>query len=85
MVAVLKGLVDATESEPGTELYVLNLDAADADTVWFYELYTDGDAAKAHSTSDAMKTFGGQLAGLVAGAPELHFVTPHLGKGVAIS
>lgn len=82
LVKVMEQLIDAAEAEAGTELYILNLDAAEADAIWFYELYTDNDALSAHSGSDTMKAIGAQLGGLVAGRPELHFLTPHRGVGV---
>ena len=82
LVKVMDQLVDAAADEPGTEIYVINLDAKDANVVWFYELYTDNDALQAHSASDTMKAIGGQLGGLLGGAPELNFLTPHRGVGV---
>lgn len=84
LVKVMEQLVDAAEAEAGTELYVLNLDAAEADVVWFYELYTDNDALTAHSKSDTMKAVGGQLKDLLAGRAELHFLTPVRGVGVSL-
>jgi quinol monooxygenase YgiN len=82
LVKVMDQLVDAAEKEAGTELYVLNLDAKNPDVIWFYELYTDNDALSAHSGSDTMKAIGSQLGGLIAGAPELNFLTPHRAAGV---
>lgn len=84
LVKVMEQLVDATEDESGTEIYVLNLDNKDADVIWFYELYSDQDALSSHSKSPTMQTVIGQLGGLVAGAPELNIVTPYRGKGVAL-
>jgi quinol monooxygenase YgiN len=82
LVKVMDQLVDAANDEKGTELYVLNLDAKDADVIWFYELYTDQDALTAHSGSDTMKAVMGQLGGLIAGRADLHFLTPHRAAGV---
>jgi quinol monooxygenase YgiN len=84
LVKVMEQLVDAAEAEAGTELYVLNLDNGDANVIWFYELYTDQESLTAHSRSETMKAIGGQLAGLIAGAPELHMLTPHRGVGVSL-
>jgi quinol monooxygenase YgiN len=82
LVEALRGLVAGTQSEVGTLAYVLNTDTADADTVWFYELYTDQDALTAHSASDTMKSVGRELAPLMAGRPELHILTPVAAKGI---
>ena len=82
LVKVMEQLVDNAETEAGTEIYVLNLDTKDPNVIWFYELYTNGDALAAHSGSDAMKAIGGQLAGLIAGRAEVHVLTPHRGVGV---
>ena len=82
LVKVMEQLVDAAQDEKGTEFYVLNLDNKDPNVIWFYELYTDQDALSAHSGSDTMKAIGSQLGGLVAGAPELNFLTPHRAVGV---
>jgi quinol monooxygenase YgiN len=84
LVEALRGLVAGTQTEEGTLAYVLNTDTAEADTVWFYELYADQDALTTHSTSDTMKTVGRELAPLMAGRPEVHVLTPVAGKGVEL-
>lgn len=71
-------------AEPGTEVYMLHTDDKDPNVCWFYELYTDGEAAKVHGTSDMMKAVGKNLAPLLAGRPELSFVTPVGGKGLSL-
>ena len=85
LVKVMDQLVDAAAEETGTLIYVLHLDNKDENTIWFYELYTDADALKAHSGSETMQAVIGQLGGgLLAGAPELNMVTPHRGTGVSL-
>jgi quinol monooxygenase YgiN len=84
LVAALTELAEATQAEPGTELYAMSTDAADADAIWFFELYTDQDSLNAHSTSPAMKAVGPRLAPLMAGRPEMHLVTPVYAKGVNV-
>jgi quinol monooxygenase YgiN len=70
------------EAEDGTELYVVHEDSADANVLWIYELYTDGDALGAHSSSDAMAELMGVMgAGLIEGT-EMSFVTPARAKGI---
>jgi quinol monooxygenase YgiN len=86
LVKVMEQLVDAVADEAGTELYVLNLDAAEPDVIWFYELYRDNDALTEHGSSDAMKAVMGQLkgSGLTAGRAEMHFLTPHRAAGIDV-
>ena len=71
------------ENEPGTLTYILHEDAKDENTLWFYEVYTDRDAFNAHGSSDWMKSLGPSLAPLMGGRPELIFLNPLGGKGVA--
>ncbi|MDY7102555.1 MAG: putative quinol monooxygenase [Actinomycetota bacterium] len=84
LVSAMGELVAHVENEPGTEVYALNLDAGDENVVWFYEVYADKDALKAHSGSDVMKKVGGAMAPLLAGRPELTMLTLESGKGVAV-
>ena len=82
LVGVCRDLVAATESEPGTLLYSMNVSTTEPEVVWFYELYTDQDALGAHGGSDAMKAAGPALRDLLAGRPELQFLEPVTGKGL---
>jgi quinol monooxygenase YgiN len=84
LVKVMDQLVDAAADETGTEIYVLNLDVTDPNVVWFYEVYTDKDGLRAHSTSPTMQAVGSQLGGLLVGAPELIKVTPHRAVGIEV-
>ncbi len=81
-VAAFAPMLEQVNEEPGTEFYVLHLDDADENLVWVYELYTDADALAAHSSSDAMAAFFGQIGDFIDGAPELIQVTPVAGKGL---
>jgi quinol monooxygenase YgiN len=82
LVEAFGPLYDAVADEAGTEVYALHLDAGDEDVVWFYELYSAMDSLTAHGTSEAMKAVGPQLASLLAGQPELTFLTPVRAKGL---
>ena len=76
-------MLEAVESEAGTEIYILNWGQNDDEnTAYIYELYADGDALALHSGSDAMKALMGALGGVMAGAPELVMLTPAAGKGL---
>lgn len=81
LIAAFGDYFPNVESEDGTLVYSISKDNADEVTVWVYELYTDGDALKAHSSSEAFGEFGKALGGLLAGAPELHMCTPVHAKG----
>jgi quinol monooxygenase YgiN len=76
-----QGLKNA-EGEEGTLTYILHTDAKDENVVWFYELYTDADALKAHGSSDGMKALGPVLAPFMAGRAELIHLQPLGGKGL---
>lgn len=65
LAAAFDGLFAHVETEPGTEVYVLNRSAADPDSFFFFELYVDGDALTAHGGSDAMKAAGAAFGPLI--------------------
>ncbi|GAC1322051.1 MAG: putative quinol monooxygenase [Acidimicrobiales bacterium] len=82
VVAILNEVVTATQDEPGTLFYAMNVDKAEDDVIWFYEVYADDAALAAHGGSEAMKAAGGQLRDKAAGRPELHVVELVGGKGL---
>lgn len=81
LVAAFGEYFPQVEGEDGTVVYAISTDNGDPNVVWVYEVYPDDEALQAHSTSDAFTAFGGKLAGLLAGAPELHFCRPVHAKG----
>ena len=81
LVQALMPMLASVESEAGTEIYAMH--TADEDTVWFYEVYSDGDAFKAHSGGDAIKEAFTKTAGLVTGRPEVMIGQLQAAKGVA--
>ena len=82
LVGTLDRLLEGVAGEDGTEVYAMHLDAADADVVWFYELYTDMDALTVHGGSETMQAVGPDLSALLAGRPEMSFLTPVRAKGL---
>jgi quinol monooxygenase YgiN len=84
MAKALGTMIEAVENEPGTEVYVMHRSAQEPDSIWFYELYTDADASKAHSASDAMKQMFTDLADIIGGRPELTILEPVAGKGLPL-
>jgi quinol monooxygenase YgiN len=80
--AGLQPMLDHVEGEEGTLTYVLLKDSTDEDVLWMYEVYADKAAFDTHSGSEAMKSLGHALGGVLAGRPELIFATPVGGKGL---
>ena len=83
VVDVLKDVVAATENEPGTLVYAMNVEK-DSDVIWFFELYADEAALAAHGGSEAMKAAGPRLADKMGGRPEIIQLTPVVGKGLPL-
>jgi len=81
---ILRGLVESTTDESGTEIYVLNRDANQANSFWFFELYTDDAALATHGGSAAMADAMVSLDGKLAEAPMLTVVTPVQAKGIGL-
>lgn len=77
----LRSMFPSVNDEPGTEVYSLNLDKADENVVWMFELYTDDAALGVHGGSPAMATLIGQLGPLLDGAPMMAFAIPTDAKG----
>jgi len=82
LYAGLAPMMDHVASEEGTLLYQLLEDPNDANVAYMYELYADGDALQAHSTSDVMKQIMNAFGDVLAGRPELTMLTPVRGKGL---
>lgn len=84
LVALAESMAEQSGSEPGTEVYTMNITTGDDRAIWFYEIYADDEAFKAHSTSDAMARFGSSLQEIAEPDIELHVLTPHAIKGLAL-
>ena len=82
VVDVLRDVVSGTESEPGTLVYAMNVDKADDDVIWFYELYTDEAALGVHGGGEVMKAAGGKLRDKAAGRPEIRVLELVQAKGL---
>ena len=72
------------DAEPGTEVHILHQVKDDPDTLFFYELYTDQEANKAHAASTALAECLPKLAGLLKDRGEMLFATPVRAKGVSL-
>jgi quinol monooxygenase YgiN len=65
--------VPAVHAEPGCELYALH----EGDGVFvLVERWADAEALRVHGKAEALTTLGGQLAGKVAGPPEVTRLAP---------
>lgn len=74
--------VENATKEAGTRHYIVNVDQKDPDMLWIFEVYDGQSDLDAHMGADWFKEFGKSLAGLVGGAPEMHFCAPVSGKGL---
>ena len=81
VVAGMASMLAHVESEPGTIVYTLLEDQADADVMWVYEEYADQAALDAHSSSDAMKALGGSIGPFLGGRPDIRISSIAGGKG----
>ena len=81
VLAGMASMLTHVENEPGTLVYTLLEDQADADVIWVYEEYTDQAALDSHSTSDAMKALGGSIGPFLGGRPEIRILNIAGGKG----
>jgi len=81
VVAGMASMLTHVDSEPGTLVYTLLEDQADADVIWVYEEYTDQAALDSHSTSDAMKALGGSIGPFLGGRPDIRISSIAGGKG----
>ncbi len=82
VVAAFEKMAAAVADEPGTLVYSVNLDNADENALWIFELYTDDEALAAHSSSPAMATLFGDIGQLLGEGPLLVATTSEGGKGL---
>ncbi|MBU6330206.1 MAG: antibiotic biosynthesis monooxygenase [Acidobacteria bacterium] len=75
-VAALETMLPTVEAEEGTLVYSFHRQADDANTVWVFELYTDGDALGVHGGSEAMAALFGLLGPMLAEPPMMVMATP---------
>ena len=83
LLAELQLLVDAAiASEPGTELFVLNVPDDEPDVVVSYEVFADDRALAAHASAPATAAFVERMGDLLAKPPEPLRGRPVVGKGL---
>lgn len=81
--AALATLIEASEEEPGLEIYSAHR-VPDTNEYVFFELYTDEDAFAVHGKGPEMRAAMKALGALLAGAPEITMLTPVVAKGMAL-
>lgn len=84
LVREMEQLFSVVEAEEGTEIYSVHLDETDPDAVWFFEMYTDKAALRAHATNDAVRGLASTLAPLLSKDTEIVQVTPLRAKGIPL-
>lgn len=84
LVSAIEAFFPDVEDEATTEVYALHLDADHADALYFYELFSDEAAMRAHARSDKLRALLEKTASLVAGPPHVTLLTPVKAKGVTL-
>ena len=82
LVDALWNLVESSAAEPGTLIYLLHADKADASVLWIYEVFANDAARVVHRDSDALKAAYPAMEPYLARKIELFFTTPLGGKGL---
>ncbi len=78
----LMRVADGMRDAPGCELYVINVSADEADTVWVTEVWSDESASDEALSGDLGEVGIGDVVALLAGPPELVDLTPLGGAGL---
>jgi mannose-6-phosphate isomerase-like protein (cupin superfamily)/quinol monooxygenase YgiN len=82
LARTLAAVAEELRSVPACELYLINQDAADRDTVWVTELWTTTEAMAAALEAEGGEEQIARVMALTAGAPELIELTPAGGAGL---
>ncbi len=82
--ATLASLIAAAEEEAGLEVYSAHEDQKDPNVIWFYELYAGQEALDVHGRGEQMKPAMKALGSMLAGRPEVTFLTPLAAKGLSV-
>ena len=82
LVEHMLGVAQLLADVPGCELYVINISAADSDTVWVTEVWSSQAELDASLTLDRVKVTVQQVVSLLAGPPERIDILPVGGTGL---
>lgn len=75
-------VADGMREAPGCELYVINISADEADTVWVTEVWADEEASDRALNGELGEVGIGDVLELLAAPPELVDLTPLGGAGL---
>ncbi len=84
MQELIGELCVAADEEPGLEVYAAHTNRDEPGVVYFYELYTDGDALKVHGKGERMRAAMAKMGAVTAGPPEITVIKPFAAKGLAL-
>ena len=76
MLDMLNTYADGLAEEPGTEMFVVSLDADDDSIVWLYEIFKDEEAENAHRSSEGFARLMSQMPELLGAPPALLRMDP---------
>jgi quinol monooxygenase YgiN len=76
MLEILNTYADGLDEEPGTEIFVVSLDADDQSIVWLYEMFKDEDAENAHRSSGGFAKMMSDMPDLLASPPAVLRMEP---------
>lgn len=76
LLDVLHRYIDGLDEEPGTEVFVLQLDPDDADIVWIYEVFRDESAQEEHQTSAGFARLMQEMPDLLGNPPGVLRMNP---------
>ncbi|MHA6793117.1 putative quinol monooxygenase [Pseudonocardia bannensis] len=75
-------VADGLRDVPGCELYIINREPDEADTVWVTEVWTSQEASDAALSQDLGDAGIGRVLSLLAGPPDLIDLAPVGGPGL---
>jgi quinol monooxygenase YgiN len=76
MLDMLNTYADGLAEEPGTEMFVVSLDADDESIVWLYEIFRDTDAENAHRAASGFARMMSQMPDLLSAPPAVLRMEP---------
>jgi quinol monooxygenase YgiN len=76
MLDIVNTYADGLAEEPGTEVFVVSLDAESSSIVWLYEMFKDDEAEEAHRSSAGFARMMSTMPELLAGPPAILRMEP---------
>jgi quinol monooxygenase YgiN len=82
LATTLMTVADGLRGSPGCELYLINVSADEADTVWVTEVWADEESSDRALSGELGEVGIGEVLELLAGPPELVDLVPLGGAGL---